>query len=555
MSGMVRHFRLPKHGTCRSDRRTSLPEPVMTTTVAVNETAISTNGNVMTLSMAWIAGKPPRIAVAGLMFEANTFAPGATGLAAFEGSTFVEGPAVLTVGGGLDSVAGAVAVAEAAGVTVVPTTSAGAMSGPTVAAGVYPVLRRRLLDGLAAHRGQVDGVYLQLHGAMVAEDEPDVEGNLLQAVVDLMDVPVAASFDLHCHFTDAMGAATPLIAGYHTLPHVDMIETGARAMTVLLARLRGARPTLGWRHIPMITSAEGQDTNHPPISEVMDRIGVISAEPGVLDASLFMTQPWLDVPALGWSALVLTDGDPGLAQTRADELAQMVWDRRERVLAPKVGIDAALRAAAATDPTDGRGPFVLGDGADSVSAGATGDGVEVLAGLLRSQLTGRAQVIVTDAAAADRCATVGLGGQVAVDVGGRLAPGFHSAVEVGGTVVTLSDGRFRSLYPPAPADLGTTAVVRVGEHLHVVIVSRPASQLDYQLYLHVGLDPRDAHVVVTKSAGGYRAFFDPIARECIDVDTRGPSDSRLERLPYSKVTRPLYPLDAAIAWSSARAAD
>ncbi|MEE6282895.1 M81 family metallopeptidase [Georgenia sp. MJ170] len=503
----------------------------------------------MTVSRGWITGAAPRIAVTGLMFEANTFAPGTTGLAAFEGSTYAEGPAVLTVGGGLDSVAGAVAVAEAAGATVVPTTIAGAMSGPTVAAGVYPVLRRRLLDGLAPLRGQVDGIYLELHGAMVAEDEPDVEGDLLQAVADLMEVPVAASFDLHCHFTDAMGAATPMIVGYHTLPHVDMIETGARAMTVLLAQLGGARPTLAWRHIPMITSAEGQDTNHLPISEVMGRIREITSEPGVLDASLFMSQPWLDVPGLSWSTLVLTDGDPELAQLRADELAQMVWDRRERVLAPKVDIDEALRIAAAADPTDGRGPFVLGDGADSVSAGATGDGVEVLAGLLHHELTGRAQVIVTDAAAADRCAEVGVGGHVTVDVGGGLAPEFHFSVEISGTVVMVSDGRFRSLYPPAPADLGTTAVVRVGEHLHVVIVSRPASQLDYQLYLHVGLDPRDAHVVVTKSAGGYRAFFEPVARECLDVDTRGPSDSRLERMQFTKVTRPLYPLDRTFAWS------
>lgn len=495
-------------------------------------------------------GGAPRIAVAGLMFEANTFAPGLTGLAAFESSTFVEGAAVLTIGDGLDSVAGAVAVAREAGAVVIPTTLAGAMSGPTVAAGVYPALRERLLAGLAPLRGQVDGVYLQLHGAMVTEDDPDAEGDLLEAVAELMGVPVAASFDLHCHFTARMGSATPLIAGYHTLPHVDMVSTGARAMTLLLAQLRGAAPVLAWRKIPMITSSEGQDTNHPPISEVMARIREIIAEPDVLDASLFMTQPWLDVPELAWAALVITDGRKELAQARADELAQMAWDRREQVLAPKVPIDSALRTAAQAERDAGLGPFVLGDGADSVSAGATGDGVEVLAGFLRNELTGRAQVIVADADAARRCAEAGLGAEVTVSVGGSLAAAFHSPAEITGTVVTLTDGRFQSLYPPAPVDVGTTAVVRVGEHLHIVITERPSSQLDYQLYLRVGLDPREAHVVVTKSAGGYRAFFEPIARECLDVDTRGPSDSRIERLPFTKVDRPLYPLDPDLSWSA-----
>lgn len=503
----------------------------------------------MTTPASWTTAGAPRIAVAGLAFEANTFAPGTTGLADFEASTFVDGATVLTVGGGLDSVAGAVTTAREAGAEVVPTSLAGAMSGPVVEAGAYAVLRERLLSGLAPLRGQVDGVYLQLHGAMVAEDEPDVEGDLLTAVTTLLDVPVAASFDLHCHFTDRMGTATPLIAGYHTLPHVDMVETGARAMRLLLARLRGARPTLAWRHVPMITSAEGQDTNHPPISEVMARIAEMTTEPGILDATLFMTQPWLDVPGLSWSALVITDGDPALAQARADELATMAWERRERVLAPKAEIVSALQTAADADPSDGLGPFVLGDGADSVSAGATGDGVEVLAVLLDHGPTARAQVIVTDARAAQRCAEAGVGAEVTLRVGGSLAPEFHTPVELTGVVVTLTDGRFQSLYPPAPADVGTTAVVRVGEHLHVVIVSRPAGQLDYQLYLSVGLDPREAHVVLTKSAGGYRAFFEPIARECIDVDTRGPSDSRLERLPFSRADRPLYPFDRDLTWS------
>lgn len=495
-----------------------------------------------------------RVAVAGLAFEANSFAPGRTGLDAFETSTFAEGPDVLTVGEGLDSIAGAVEVAEAAGVEVVPTTVATAMSGAPVAADAYAALRKRLLDGLAPLRGQVDGVYLELHGAMVAEDEPDTEGDLLEAVAELMGVPVAASFDLHCHFTARMGTATPLIAGYHTLPHVDMISTGARAMRLLLHQLGGARPTIAWRKIPMITPPEGQDTNHPPINEVIGRIKqMIADEPGVLDASLFMTQPWLDVPELGWSAVVVTDGDSELAQARADEIAQMAWDRRERVLAPKISIDDALRRAAQARPDREQGPFILGDGADSVSAGATGDGVEVLEALVRHQaeggVTGKAQVIVTDAAAARQCVEAGLGAEVTLRVGGSLAPQFHHSVEITGTVVTITDGRYMSFYPPSPHDLGCAVVVQVGEHVHVVVVERPAGQLDYQLFKRVGLDPREAHIVVTKSAGGYRAFFEPIARECLDVDTKGPSDSRLGRMPFTRVDRPLYPLDPDLTWA------
>jgi microcystin degradation protein MlrC len=476
------------------------------------------------------------------MFEANSFAPGATELTDFERGS-ASGAAVLTAGGGIDSIAGAAEVAAMAGAEVVPTTAAFALSGPPVAAGVFGTLRRRLLDGLAPHVGSVDGVYLSLHGAMVAQDCEDTEGELLEAVRELVgpDVPIAYSADLHTHFTARMAAATPLVAGYRTLPHVDIFETGQRAMRLLLAALGGARPVLGWRKVRMMTSSEGQDTTVPPMSEVMDRLADIAAEPGVLEGCVFATQPWLDVTELGWSTLVVTDGDAELAQRRADELAGMVWDRRHRIAAPKADVHVALKTV--REATDTGRPYVFSDGADSVSAGATGDGVQILSALLDDPVPGPAMLIVTDAPAAATLAAAGVGATVTVPLGGTLAPAFHAPVTVSGTVATVCDGRYQSLYPPAPADVGTTAVLVLDGRIQVVVTSRPASQLDYQLYLRVGLDPRSARLVVAKSAGGYKAFYAPLAAECIDVDTTGPADSRLERMPFTRPQRPLWPFD------------
>ncbi len=491
----------------------------------------------------WVAGAhPPRVAVAALMFETNSFAPGTTPLSTFDRSA-TTGDEVLTSGGGIDSVAGAVAVARAAGAIVLPTTAAFGLSGPTVAAGAYPELRDRLLAGLAPHVGGLDGVYLSLHGAMVAEDCEDTEGDLLEAVRRLVGpaVPIAYSADLHTHFTARMAEVTPLVAGYHTLPHVDIYSTGERAMRLLLAAIDGASPVLGWRKVRMVTSSEGQDTTVPPMSEVMSRLDEMLAEEGILDGCVFATQPWLDVTELGWSVLVIADGDRELAQRRADELGAMVWERRHRIQAPKTGVQAALAAVreAATDR-----PIVLSDGADSVSAGATGDGVQILSALLDDPVPGPVMLIVTDASAAQALARAGVGGTATVTVGGTLAPDFHRPVAVTGTVATVCDGVYQSLYPPAPADVGLTAVLVIDDAINLVVTSRPASQLDYQLYLRVGLDPRSARAVVAKSAGGYKAYYAPLAAECIDVDTTGPADSRLERMPFTRPRRPLWPFDA-----------
>jgi microcystin degradation protein MlrC len=490
-----------------------------------------------------------RVAIASLMYESNTFAPGSTGYERFEQVIFGEGPTVLSIGDGLDSIAGAKRVALEHGVELVPTTIASAIGGPIVAAGTYERLKDRLLDGLREVRGTVDGVYLQLHGAMVCEDEPDAEGDLIEGVVELMGVPVSVSLDLHAHVTARMTRATPLIAGFHTLPHVDMPETGERAMRMLLATIDGARPVVAWCKIPMLTSSEGQDTGLQPVRGIMDRVEAIGAAAGMLDASIFMAQPWLDVAEHGWTVLAVADGSAQLASDAAEELARLAWDARDDVLAPKMPIQDAIAIACAVEPDPASGPFVLADGADSVSAGCPGDGAELIAALAASDLNGRAQVIVTDAPAYAVCTAAGVGARVSVDVGGTIAPGFHRAVPIEGVVQAIADGRYTSKYPPGPIDLGGVAVVRVGEHLHVVITAGPACQLDYELYSSVGLDPRDAHIVGTKSAGGYRAYFQPIARECIDIDTTGPSDSRLERLPFTQLDRPTYPFQRDFAWT------
>lgn len=488
-----------------------------------------------------------RVAVAGLMYETNSFTPGKATLSTIQNAGWVDGRDVLTFGGGIDSISGALLVAEAENIDLVPTTVAGPMSGPTVAAGVFEALRERMISALLPLRGTVDGVYLSLHGAMVCEDQDDVEGALMREVAEVMGVPVAASFDLHTYFTDQMGEATPLIAGYHTLPHIDMVETGERAMRLLVHRLRGGNPVLAWAHIPMITSAEGQDTNEQPVRSIIDRIEQMIEHPRVLDGTLFMSQPWLDVPDHSWSALIVTDDDAELAKTLVSEIATMAWDVREKVVAPKVSVADAIQRVCELEPNGA--PFVLSDGADSVSAGAAGDGVEILAALVNAPLPGPAYVIVTDAAAVARCHEAGIGATLRLDIGGTISPQFFEPTQIEGEVHYLASDGYESIYPPVHVNPGRVAVIRTANGTHAVLTERPVAQLDREAYHHVGLDLRNAHLGVAKSAGGYRAHYEPIARECIDVATRGPADSRIAELPFTRITHPVFPFEQSFAWT------
>ena len=161
---------------------------------------------------------------------------------------------------------------------------------------------------------------------------------------------------------------------------------------------------------------------------VMELAREMETRPGVLSVSVTATQPWLDLAELGWSAVVVADGDPELAQATADELAWTMWDRREAYRVDKVPVAEAVAAAMATD---GR-PVILADGADSTSAGGFGDGNELLRELVRRGDATDAILAITDPVAARTAVAAGVGATVTVTLGGAFMPEFFEPLEVTG---------------------------------------------------------------------------------------------------------------------------
>ena len=490
--------------------------------------------------------KGKRVAVAGITFESNSFAPGITNIDAFERYLLAEGPQVLTAGFGKDEIGGAISVADELGIELVPVFAGDGGCGPTVSDKAYEFLKEKLFSKLSEVLDSVDGVYLRLHGAMTAESYEDVEGDLIETLRKMVgpNFPIAVSCDFHAHFTEKMAQNTALIAGYQTCPHLDFFETGARAMRLMAAELSNPnKPKLSYRKTKLMASSEGHDTSFGPLRAVMDRLHEIEKLPGVLDATIFCTQPWLDVTELGWSTLVVTEDDPDLGQKLADELAMMLWDRREAVLFRKEKVENIVKEINSSEPT--AKPFVIADGADSTSAGSLGDSNYLLTYLLDNPINGSVYMTITDPAMAKKCFDAGIGGKVTSQVGGALSPVFFSPVKVTGEVITLCDGVYQSKYPSKMFNSGPTAVLKVGE-ISIVVTSKPAFMLDYQLYLRVGLDFTAAKAVQVKSAGAYRAYYGPQAFKCIDMASPGSSDSRLPKLPFTKPRRPLWPFDLDI---------
>ena len=239
--------------------------------------------------------------------------------------------------------------------------------------------------------------------------------------------------------------------------------------------------------------------------------------------------PGWTCPEVGWSVEVVTDGDPALGAATADELGRRAWSVRDELLVHKTPIAGGARR---TPPRPARRPIVFADGADSTSAGGNGDGTELLAGAAsRDPDADRGAADDHRRRARSRAASrPGIGAEVELPVGGTITPGLPRRSSSAGPSRRWRSAAMQLDPPWSPTDVGRIAVLRVGA-IDVVLSERKAWHLDTVIYRHVGRDPARYQVVQAKSAGGFRARYEPFAAEIVEIETTGPCDSDLTRLP------------------------
>jgi microcystin degradation protein MlrC len=484
-----------------------------------------------------------RFFVAMVSHETNTFSPLLTDRRQFEAHDLRYGGEILEAYRGTGTcVGGMIDGAAARGATLVPSLAAGAPPAGRVSKAFYAEARARLLADLQA-AGPLDGVLLDLHGAMVVEGLDDGEGDLLRAVREAVGaLPIAVTLDFHANVTRAMVETATLLHGYKTYPHVDMDARGREAAGRLADLVAGRiRPTVAYRQPPLLPPIAGQLTARGPMRRLYDMADAMERRPGVLSISIFAGFPLADIHDAGLSVYVATDGDQALAERLADELADAAWALRREFLHRALPVkDAVARALA----LDGR-PVVLADIADNTGGGAAGDTTEILRELLRVGARGATVAGLWDPEAAAACAAAGVGASVSVPVGGKVDPGHGPPLNVTGRVRTLSDGRFVYKGPMArgvEGRLGLTAVLDVND-VKVILVSHRRQTLDPEMIRIVGIDPLGEKILVVKSSVHYRAAFEPIARAILEVDAPGLSSSHLDRFSFTRVRRPIFPLD------------
>lgn len=480
---------------------------------------------------------PFRVLILECMQEISSFNPVQSDAGFFE---IERGADLFGQRGKNTGIGGALATFEARGAEVVPAFAARAGSAGPLSAEGWAKISAEFLAAAESSLAGIDGIYVSLHGAMAADGELDPEGHLLSELRRLAgpDLPIAISLDLHGILTDRMLRQVDALAIYHTYPHVDFADTGARAARLLIALMEGGpRPVTARAVIPALVRGDELITRSGCYGDLIGECRRIERDGTALSAGILIGNPFTDVPELCCQVVVTTDGGEAAARREAERLAAEFWPLRHRMQSKLVPLERAIAQASTLS-----GPVAFTDAADATSSGATGDSNAILNGLREAGYRRRILAQIVDPPAAAAAHRAGVGATIEVTLGGAIDPARFAPMPVTARVALLSDGRARLETMKLALDAGPTAVLAF-DTATVVVMSRPVSLFDRAVYYANGLDPQDFDLVVVKSPHTEPHMYDLWVEKNFNVDAPGATSADLRSLGHTVCARPMFPLD------------
>jgi len=488
-----------------------------------------------------------KVLIARLNHETNTFSPVPTPLAAFgpDGPTF--GAQAYRDNKGMRTAMSAfIDLAEAAGAELVTPVSASANPSGPVDARAYDELTQRIVDAAPG----CDAILLDLHGAMVAHNSADGEGDLLVRLrAAAPGVPIGVALDLHANVTPAMVENADVIVGFKTYPHVDMYETGEHAGRLLLDLLAGrGRPAMRWHSLPLMAHTLRSASYTGAMQRAIDAARAAEASGESLAVSILAGFSLSDIEAPCMSVIVVDAQSGERAQATADRIAAQMWNEREAFVYDSEPLaDSVARAKQLAEGAER--PVLLLDHGDNCMSGGSCDTMDVLQEALAQGLEGIGVGPLCDpdavaelvAAGEGATATVALGNKVSLaGIGRENAP-----VRLTGIVRTICDGEYvitGPTYTGQRASMGRTVLFDIGA-ARIVVTERTQEPWDIGVFACTGLDPRRERFLLLKSRMYCRPVFEPLAAALVECDSRGVTSSDYGLFPFGKVRRPVFPLD------------
>jgi microcystin degradation protein MlrC len=481
-----------------------------------------------------------RIAVAGFQHETNTFSPVKATFADFEAADawpgLTQGEAIFDAVSGINlAVAGFIHEARSLRHELVPLLWCQAQPSGHVTRDAFERVSALIVEAIRK-AGALDAIYLDLHGAMVAEHIDDADGELLRRIRQLGGprLPIVASLDFHANVSPRMAEEATALLSFRTYPHVDMADTGTRAARCLHGLIGRPRPAHALEQIDFLMPLTSQATLVEPMRSLMDE--AIALERAPLEVvGLTAGFPASDVAECGPAVYACGHGSTATRHA-ARAVADRVRDREHEFALEIHTIDEAIAVARGMTPARGR-PLILVDTQDNPGAGGNADTMHLIRALHGARIERVLAGIICDPVAAARAHEAGSGTSIALSLGSHAGSPGDAPLHAEYRVEALGDGRFTGtgpFYLGSRFELGPMALLRCDE-VRIAVASRKQQAADQAMFRHLGVEPADHAVLLLKSSVHFRADFGSMASRIMVVEGPGPNVPDPARLPFRKL--------------------
>ncbi len=476
-----------------------------------------------------------RVFLASIATESNTFSPLWTDLQDFKDSFYApagQHPETPTLCSAVFPVARA--RAQELGWTLIEGTASWAEPGGIVNRRTWEHLLDHLLDELRAAL-PVDIVLLGLHGAMVAQDCLDCEGELLEAVRALVgpQVIIGVTFDPHSHLSKKRVDNADLITVFKEFPHTDFVEVAENLVELVRKTVNGElRPVISTFDCKMI---DVLPTSRDPMRSYVDRMKSLEGQGNIVSISLIHGFMAGDTPDLGAHVIVVSndakpEGD-ALAKQLGMELFAMRGKTKPEFLDPQVALDCALAA--------GQSPVVIADVWDNPGGGVPGDSTIILRTMLERKVQNAALATIWDPIAVRTCASAGEGARFRLRFGGKMSGAGGEPIDKEVTVRRVVPAAVQS-FGASVVPMGDCVWIEV-EGIDVVLNTVRSQVFNPDAFSALGIDPSSKTLLVVKSTNHFHDAFSRISPLILYAAVDGPYPNNPKSTPYKNLKRAIWP--------------
>jgi microcystin degradation protein MlrC len=491
----------------------------------------------------------PRIVVARLFHETNTFLEGYTCIKQF---CIKKDRELINIKGDNSTLDAFFQYTKTKKYIIIPAVDMTAMPGPIVKDLVVEEFLRsfKLIIEQELDKG-IDGIYLVLHGSMVSESIEDVEGFILKSIKNikgLRNVPICGVLDLHANFTDLMAQYSDGFIAYKKNPHTDAVESaikGAQLLNTIIEKKQ--RPRTYWMHPPIVWTPTATATDEDPMFSLEKLARQIETKNNdIVSVNVFAGFAFADTFYTGVSFSIVTFGSSQIAKRELKNLSQLAIDLKERGNKIYPSIKSIIKKI----KKPSKGTIIIVEPSDNIGAGSPGDCTEILRILVKYNIQ-NSVCIINDPKSVHILSKCSRGDVVSLNIGGKGSKlGNCGPLLLKVKLISFTNGQFEledkqshlASMLGKKINMGFCAVV-YHKGIKILLTSKKTPPFDLGQLRSQGIIPEEQSVIVVKAAVAHHRAYDPITYRSYIVDTSGPCSGNLKKFPYRNIKRPIYPLD------------